>query len=328
MKAGNLGLHVGLLTACLLAAGCASGPAPTRTAAVPVLPDGGLPETGIYKVGSPYQVDGIWYYPAENYSYREEGIASWYGSDFHGKKTANGEMFDMNTVSAAHPTLPMPSMVNVTNLDNGRQLKVRVNDRGPFKSKRVIDLSRRAAQLLGFDAAGTAHVRVEIDAEESIRLKNLALRANPGEMPKIAAAPVESVKVASLPPPPVTAKPVPAPPVTAPVRAPVLPEPKPVASLKGAPVPVRGTGTVPAQPPAAAGPGIYVQAGAFADMANAHRLEQELKDFGNSFVLPVTVNNKQLFRVRLGPLADNDVAQAILGRVRGSGYDDAQIVRY
>ena len=100
---------------------------------------------GSFKIGTPYQVDGKWYYPAEDYAYVQEGIASWYGQDFHGKRTANGEKYDMNAVTAAHPTLPLPSVVHVTNLDNGRQLSVRINDRGPFHSSRIIDVSRRAA---------------------------------------------------------------------------------------------------------------------------------------------------------------------------------------
>jgi rare lipoprotein A len=136
--------------------------------------------------------------------------------------------------------------------------------------------------------------------------------------------------VAALPPP-TTPAPTPLPAAKSKPPKPVavlLPEPQPTKNLKGAPVPLKGEGTIPAQPPAASGPGIYIQAGAFSDVGNAHRLEQQLKDFGNSFVLPVTVNNRQLFRVRLGPLADNDVAEAMLGRVRSYGYDDAQIVRY
>src|SRR6185312_3470431 len=128
---------------------------------------------GSFKVGTPYQINGKWYYPAENYNYVEEGVASWYGQDFQGKKTANGELYDMNAVTAAHRTLPLPSMVRVTNLDNVRQLNVRVNDRGPFHSSRIIDVSRRAAQLLGFYDVGTAHVRVEIDPVESMNLKNM-----------------------------------------------------------------------------------------------------------------------------------------------------------
>ena len=328
MTPGNLGLRLALVATCLLMAGCASAP-PAKPVVAVIPPAEKVSPEGLYKVGQPYQIDGIWYYPSENYSYREEGVASWYGADFHGKRTANGETFDMNSISAAHPTLPMPSQVKVTNLDNGRELTVRVNDRGPFKSNRIIDMSRRAAQVLGFDQAGTARVRVEIDPDESMRLKNLALRANPGEMPKIAAAPTTGVKVAALPAPTVAATPLPAAKPTPPRRTAVaLPAPTPTKNLKGAPVPMRGEGTIPAQPPAASGPGIYVQAGAFSEMNNARRLEQELKEFGNSFVLPVTVNNRQMFRVRLGPLADDEVAEAVLGRVRSYGYDDAQIVRY
>ncbi|MCW5760150.1 MAG: septal ring lytic transglycosylase RlpA family protein, partial [Phenylobacterium sp.] len=115
---------------------------------------------GERKIGKPYQVGGIWYVPREQPDYDQVGVASWYGDAFHLKATANGETFDMNTVSAAHTTLPLPSMVEVTNLDNGRKLVVRVNDRGPFVDNRIIDLSREAARQLGMDRAGLANVRV------------------------------------------------------------------------------------------------------------------------------------------------------------------------
>ena len=138
------------------------------------------PETSIgsYKIGKPYRVGSVWYYPKVNYAYREKGIASWYGAKFHNRKTANGQIFDMNAISAAHRTLPLPSVVQVTNLKNGRSLKVLLNDRGPFAHGRIIDLSRRAAQLLGFERAGTAQVRVTILAEESRRLALLAQGIN------------------------------------------------------------------------------------------------------------------------------------------------------
>ena len=111
-----------------------------------------------YKIGNPYQIGGIWYYPAEDYEYDETGIASWYGAAFHGKTTANGGVYDMNALTAAHRTLPMPSYVRVTNLENGRSLVLEVNDRGPFAKGRIIDISRRGAQLLG---CGTfARVRI------------------------------------------------------------------------------------------------------------------------------------------------------------------------
>ncbi len=116
---------------------------------------------GRYHVGKPYVIAGVTYYPEENPNYRASGIASWYGDAFHGRLTSNGEIFDMRSITAAHPTLPLPSYVRVTNLSNGRSLIVRVNDRGPFHANRVIDVSVRAADLLGFKHQGTARVRVE-----------------------------------------------------------------------------------------------------------------------------------------------------------------------
>ncbi|MEM8878509.1 MAG: septal ring lytic transglycosylase RlpA family protein [Pseudomonadota bacterium] len=121
------------------------------------IPKGG----GVYKVGRPYQIAGNWYYPREDANYDSIGIASWYGDDFHGRQTANGEVFDMNALTAAHPTLPMPTYARVTNLENGRSIVVRVNDRGPFARGREIDLSRQAAKTLGMKHQGTAKVRVQ-----------------------------------------------------------------------------------------------------------------------------------------------------------------------
>jgi rare lipoprotein A len=121
------------------------------------VPKGG----GTYRVGRPYVVAGRTYYPEENRRYRRDGIASWYGEDFHGRLTANGEIYDMDAISAAHPTMPMPSYARVTNLYNGRSLIVRVNDRGPYHADRVIDLSSKAADVLELRQAGTGRVRVE-----------------------------------------------------------------------------------------------------------------------------------------------------------------------
>ena len=120
------------------------------------IPKGG----GIYKVGEPYQVDGQWHSPREEPGYDRVGIASYYAADFHGRRTANGEIFDMWALSAAHPTLPLPSLVYVTNIENGRTLLLRVNDRGPYVNDRVIDVSRACARYLGFETRGTARVRV------------------------------------------------------------------------------------------------------------------------------------------------------------------------
>jgi rare lipoprotein A len=121
------------------------------------VPKGG----GTYRVGKPYTVAGRVYVPEEDVNYREEGLASWYGDDFHGRQTANGEVFDMDGLTAAHPTLPMPSYARVTNLSNGKSLIVRVNDRGPYANNRLIDVSHKAAELLDFKGVGVARVRVE-----------------------------------------------------------------------------------------------------------------------------------------------------------------------
>ncbi len=124
---------------------------------------------GRYRVGNPYVVAGVRYVPREDPQYRAEGVASWYGDAFHGRLTANGEIFDMRSITAAHPTLPLPSYVRVTNLSNGRSLVVRVNDRGPFHANRVIDVSSRAADLLGFKHHGTARVKVEYVAPANVK---------------------------------------------------------------------------------------------------------------------------------------------------------------
>jgi rare lipoprotein A len=156
--------------ACLLLANCGSGKFASRVdpkygvSSSPrvvgfgeAVPKGG----GTYRVGKPYTVAGRTYVPEEDTHYRAEGMASWYGDAFHGRLTANGEVFDMTSLTAAHPTLPMPSYVRVTNLRNGKSLVVRVNDRGPYHGNRVIDVSNRAAKLLEFHNNGVARVRVE-----------------------------------------------------------------------------------------------------------------------------------------------------------------------
>lgn len=159
------------MVACLFLANCASSgkfagridpkygvsSSPRVVALGEPVPKGG----GTYRVGKPYTVAGRIYVPEEDVNYREEGLASWYGDDFHGRLTANGEVFDMDSLTAAHPTLPMPCYARVTNLSNGKSLIVRVNDRGPYHGNRLIDVSNKAAELLEFKGNGVARVRVE-----------------------------------------------------------------------------------------------------------------------------------------------------------------------
>jgi rare lipoprotein A len=127
-----------------------------------------------YMVGQPYEINGRTYYPREDFDYDRTGMASWYGSDYHGRRTSNGETYDMDSMTAAHPTLPMPTIVRVTNLENGRSVVVRINDRGPFVEDRIIDMSRAGARELGFASQGVARVRVTVLREASLQLKRAA----------------------------------------------------------------------------------------------------------------------------------------------------------
>lgn len=167
----RVGRGAAAVVACLLVASCASSnkfasrvdpkygvsTSPRVVEFGEPVPKGG----GTYRVGKPYTVGGRVYVPEEDVNYRQEGLASWYGDDFHGRLTANGEVFDMGALTAAHPTLPMPCYARVTNLSNGKSLIVRVNDRGPYHGNRLIDVSNKAAELLEFKANGVAQVRVE-----------------------------------------------------------------------------------------------------------------------------------------------------------------------
>jgi rare lipoprotein A len=167
---------VGMLCATLLLANCSSSEmtktgrvkdpkygvyASPRVVAGTDRIDPAISRRGVYMVGKPYTVAGRQYVPREDRRYSAVGLASWYGDEFHGRLTANGEVFDMHDISAAHPTMPIPSYARVTNVANGNSIVVRVNDRGPFHGSRVIDVSRRAAELLAFRRAGTGKVKVD-----------------------------------------------------------------------------------------------------------------------------------------------------------------------
>ncbi len=262
---------------------------------------------GDYKIGRPYQIAGVWYYPAVDYQYEESGIASWYGPKFHGRKTANGAIFDQNEVTAAHRTLPLPSMVRVTNLRNGRSLKVLVNDRGPFARGRIIDLSRRSAQLLGIIRSGTAPVRVQVIADESRRL---AAIAQGGHAPKVAAAPSAPVSVATLPP---DGKPAdqPAPPSAAARTRPV--EFEPVA-------PDVSTEAVTTKPT------YFIQTGAFVHRVLAEKMRGLLAPLGPTEINQAMVGTQRYYRVRVGPVRSVKKADQLLELVVASGYPEARLV--
>lgn len=278
---------------------------------------------GLYKVGKPYQVDGVWYYPKEDLSYDETGIASWYGEQFHGRYTANGEVFDLNGLTAAHHTLPMPSIVQVTNLENGRTLSLRVNDRGPFAGARIIDVSRQAAQLLGFERNGTAKVRVRVLQTETMQAQAVARRNGVEEVPggpvEVAhAAPRTAVDAQPLAPLPGTHV------APAPQTASIIPvKASAPADIMPVDPPLTGQVTIGSARPNAQ---IYVQAGAFAQMDNANRVRQRIAGLGSANITAVRINGNNLFRVRLGPVASVDDADKMLARVLATGLPDARIV--
>ena len=315
----------------LLLAGCASAPGGGPGAAYGT-------GRGIYTVGSPYESNGTWYYPAVDYNYDRTGIASWYGADFDGKYTANGEIYDVNQLTAAHTTLPLPSIVQVVNLQNGRSLQLRVNDRGPFVNGRLIDVSRRSAQLLGFETQGTAWVRVKIMKTESIAAAEEAMR-NSGPLLVAQAAgvaPTAPALFGAAPMPSAGAPPQVA--YTAP--SPTIPGPPPAAAnprTTAAPGPEMVARPVAAaqMPPSsprisadASGPSgrIYIQAGAFAMRDNAERVQSRIARLGSVLVTPAAIDGVALYRVRLGPVESAAQADRLLALVVSSGYPGARIV--
>jgi rare lipoprotein A len=272
----------------------------------------------VYKVGEPYQVAGIWYYPREQPDYDETGIASWYGSEFHGQPTSNGEVFDRNAISAAHPTLPMPANVRVTNLENGRSIVVRVNDRGPFLKGRVIDLSEHAADLLGYRAQGTARVRVTFLGRADLHGPGLATPAEetPSEIASaVPAAPTAKIAAAELPPVMGVQ--------TAPPRV-IVNLPMPTEQTVSAVQPDVPDGHITAvQVPVATA--IYVQAGAFSSAVNAAMLASRLQSV-NAKVYPGQKDGRPIYRVRIGPFQVVEQADQTLTQVQGLGFNDLQIV--
>lgn len=288
----------------------------------------GAPGKGERKVGKPYQVAGVWYVPREQPNYDARGVASWYGDAFHMKATANGEVFDMNAVSAAHTTLPLPSMVEVTNLDNGRKLVVRVNDRGPFADNRIIDLSREAAQRLGYERAGLANVRVRYlgpapltgpaDGLRYASAKPLPTRPTPAALAPLNSSADDGVmEMAAAPPRAMAARSA-----SLAVTVQSLP-PITGSEISSAPI----AGPVLAATPAAVGPGLRIQAGAFSSPVNAQRAVAQLSAAGAASIEPVQRDGLTLYRVVLPAPADEAAAYALRDRVAEIGFTEARVIQ-
>ena len=253
----------------------------------------------IYKIGTPYKINGKWYYPAVDYDYEEIGIASWYGPGFHGKKTANGEIFDQNKVSAAHRTLPMPSIVRVTNLDNGKVLpKVRINDRGPFAGNRIIDLSKKAAQELGFVNTGIAKVKVEILENES---REHALVNSGNKITQVESAEIKEIKKTEI--------------VNNFEKQKIIKNKN--TNLQNEDFDKQNSILSDKQ--------LAIQVGAFTDHRNAKSLTQKLSDF-QAYIERTFVNNKYLYRVRIGPIENLNLAENIKKKLFELGYTASHLI--
>jgi rare lipoprotein A len=276
---------------------------------------------GASRVGPPYQVGGVWYVPREQRDYDEVGTASWYGDAFQGRATADGEIFDMHAVSGAHTTLPLPCLVEVTNLANGRRLTVRVNDRGPFAGDRIIDLSHEAARQLGFERQGLARVRVRyvgpaplLGPDAGVRIARAAPR--PGPMPTGG----DPVRLASAQPPPRTT-----------AVADALAAPAESATFTSGPAPAgaRQLQILPAMPGKAqpSAQRIYrVQAGAFSEEGRARRVAARLAALGSAAVEAMHRNGTTLYRVVLPGTSNAIEAYDLRDRVAEAGFADAVVI--
>lgn len=260
---------------------------------------------GHYKLGRPYKVAGRWYVPREDRNYDRQGIGSWYGDDFHGRVTANGEIFDMNGLTAAHPTFPLPSYAYVTNLDNGRTVMVRVNDRGPYVAGRIIDLSYASARAIGYADKGKGRVRVQyagrapMNGDDRRERQFLTERANGQQnfsaVRQQAPRSVERSQTWS-----------------------------PTAYRSG-----HSNGVVSQsrqsrerlQSKGAA----YIQVGLFRDLENAERLRRDLAHVGAVEVAPMSSENGHIYRVRVGPIDALD-AERTVATIAQRGVSDTRVV--
>ena len=272
---------------------------------------------GLRGTEKPYEIKGIWYYPKADPGYDERGVGSWYGEQFHNRRTANGEIFDMDLPSAAHKTLPLPSIVEVTNLDNGRKMQVRVNDRGPFVDGRIIDLSKAAAEQLGYGRAGIAHVRVRYIGPAAKtpfdQRRMIAATPPPAAEPRYAPPPKAQVYASGLPP----AQPAydaPPPPKAA--------DPDYVPYAPPSPAPL-----VPAPPAPVLASAYRVQAGSFANRVNAERAAAQLGEAGEASIESVQRAQGVLYRVVVQAGPDEAEAFGVRDRVAALGFSDATVLR-
>ena len=261
----------------------------------------------------PYQINGVWYYPRQDKDYNVVGVGSWYGEQFHNRRTANGEVFDMDIPSAAHKTLPLPSLVEVTNLDNGKKMIVRVNDRGPFVGDRVIDLSKAAAQQLGYYRQGVARVRVKYV----------------GPAPRNAFDGPRQYAVQQTPPPPVTTRERSFDDIKEPTqRVQIIPSREPDLDWSAGP-PINPPDRVAERVYASvAKPGGFrVQAGSFSSRENAEKAVRQLSGAGEAKIDAIERASGTLYRVTVSAGQSEGEAFTLRQRVESLGYQGATVLR-
>lgn len=294
---------------------------------------GGVASRGMYKVGNPYQIDGVTYVPQEEFNHVETGVASWYGPGFHTKATANGETYDQQDHTAAHRTLQMPAIVRVTNLENGRSTVVRINDRGPYARGRIIDMSRAAAEDLAMTGKGTARVRIDQLPAESQAVKEVALGGGgPAEQQTALAQLASGQRAAPVPAAaPAPAEQAPPPPQEVFVRAepqpPIVPFTSTGAASKGKGGPtIAQLASASASGSSQSGGSFYVQTGAFSTMNNAVRQRELISSYGSTEIFQAQASGHEVYRVRVGPYTTPDAAGIVADRLKRSGYGEARVV--
>ena len=275
-----------------------------------------ISDQSVYYIGAPYRIKGVLYTPKEDMNYSEKGVATWYSRDSQNRLTTNGEVFDDEKMTAAHKTLPLPSLVRITNLENGNTAIVRVNDRGPAVNNRLIDVSRKTAEALEMPETGTTLVQVDILPDESRRLKEgLEEFKDPNmDEPKDKRVPVGSSEPIYQPDETVAS------PIYGGVKVEEAAPLEPV-EVPSKPAVIEKPVAKPAPTVAAAVGSWRIQAGVFSQEANANKAVQTLGQ-----IAPVsTVQNGSLTTVLVGPFQNESEARAILNRVRSAGYSDAWV---
>jgi rare lipoprotein A len=270
------------------------------------------------KIGKPYKIRGKWYTPRYQPDYDETGVASWYGPNFHGKPTANGERYNQYGYTAAHTTLPLPSIVRVTNLTNGRAMNLRVNDRGPFHNNRIIDLSKAAAKKLGVIGKGIAKVRVQYLPQETARY--VATKGREGD----ALAYSEGFKEYYITQETVKNKPIIQDIKSLPMESQGVKISAPTKAIEVATLPELNEVVLPTS----RGDDWLIQVASYADTINAEQMMKRLLPFGQPLMQEVGVRGRSYYRVLLKPLRADKTANELLTTLRQKfAIHDAKVVR-